>query len=413
MSGNGRDTGNLGKHTERAKLIKEVLLAAAAVMTVGALLYLNWRIALFVSLGLSIIVSVYVLFFWNVPSRIVGGMPKRWIEAHPHLRRALIGWLVAVIFIIGGLGWAFTSNGHSPHHADVQGQVDPDPNVILVARLDGPDKDYGVTEIIVNRLREAVVEFPDVNVKVLDEVISPIQGSEYARQKGRDEGAGIVLWGWYRKTSEKTMIDVHFEMLRRPVRMPTGDETTSLVLAAADLEAFKIQQELSEKLNCLVLLTAGLVQYEAKEYDGAIARFTRAIERYAAAERLTKADAFFLFRGNAYAFKEDYTKAIADYDRMIGNFEPGERAEGLASALTARGMAYVRNRELKKGLADFDRVIPLKPHTAYAHNNRGAISFQVDRTNAQHALVDISRAIELAPGVSMAYRNRADLRRDW
>jgi tetratricopeptide (TPR) repeat protein len=409
MSGNQPAPGNLGKHADLAKLIREWLLAVAAVITLATLLYFNWRIALFAFLVLSVFATAYLLAFRKVSSPIIGGPTRRWGKDRPRLWWALVAWLVSALVSMAGLAWAFTNKQPSPDTAEAQGQGEPDPNVILVARLDGPDKDYGVTETVIDRLREAVGEFPDVKVKVLDEVVTPLQGSEVARQKGKDMGAGIVLWGWYRKTTQKTLIDVRFEMLRRPERMPSGDEKTSLILACADLETFKIHQDLSEKVNCLVLLAVGLVRYEAKDYDGAIARFTKAIDHYAVAERLTRADTFFLLRGKAYAIKEEYTKAIADFDRMIGNFEPGEKADELASALTARGMAYVRSRELKKALADFDRVVPLKPQAAYAINNRGITSFRVDRANARRAVDDISRAIELDPTIWIAYINRAGI----
>jgi hypothetical protein len=111
--------------------------------------------------------------------------------------------------------------------------------IILIANFDSPEtKNYGVTDIIIDRLREATRKYPDIKIQALRESIDATQGSNFARTKGREHKAGIVLWGWYRKTTEKALITVHFEVLKPPSPLQLRQEKESLNLAVAELLSF-------------------------------------------------------------------------------------------------------------------------------------------------------------------------------
>lgn len=86
--------------------------------------------------------------------------------------------------------------------------------IVLVADFHGRDtQDYRVTDIIINRLRSELDPYPNVKIQALGKPILSTEGSEQARALGYDEGASIVIWGWYGATSEAVTLSVNFETL--------------------------------------------------------------------------------------------------------------------------------------------------------------------------------------------------------
>ncbi len=72
---------------------------------------------------------------------------------------------------------------------------------ILVANLDGPDENYGLTGSILLQLRRKASLFDSVKVVPLDSTITAQEGRDEARRVGIKKEADLVLWGWYRTFS--------------------------------------------------------------------------------------------------------------------------------------------------------------------------------------------------------------------
>lgn len=82
--------------------------------------------------------------------------------------------------------------------------------ILLVANYSSTSgENYGVTELLLERLRDASSEFPDIEVKALGETITAQQGKDVAITKGKEHQANIVLWGWFAKTNEKVLLTTH------------------------------------------------------------------------------------------------------------------------------------------------------------------------------------------------------------
>ena len=278
-----------------------------------------------------------------------------------------------------------------------------DKTIILIADFDGPDsKNYGVTEIIIEKLRDvtraSTKKHNDVEVHGLGETITAQQGSDFARKKGKERKASIVLWGWYRKTEKEVYVTAHFEILRSPRYLPLRQEKETLKMAVAELDSFDIQIQLSSEMSYLALLTIGLARYEANDYDGAITYFTNACAQKAVPEEMINPAILYFYRGNAFSFKSEFDSAIVDYGRYI-------KIKPKYTAYINRGNVYYLKGDLDHSINDYNQAIKLEPKLAETYNNR-AIVYNYRKVGLDSVIADFNYAINLKPDYAEAYCNR-------
>ena len=97
--------------------------------------------------------------------------------------------------------------------------------VIMIAAFEGPEEVYGLRNEIIENLNADFSNDEDVEIVIIDDVITLTQGSDYARKLGERYLADIVLWGWYRPT-ENPNITVHIENLTPEQLYPLEESTT-------------------------------------------------------------------------------------------------------------------------------------------------------------------------------------------
>jgi len=331
--------------------------------------------------------------------------------AFPRWRRlALIGLVAIPILTAVALGsWWYTET-HSPDRV-----------VVLISDLcqEGTEEDpYGLTGIILGRLREALAEEYIASVRALQQPITAQQGGNRAWEIGRqhlyvltlgDRAFGqkrqttIVIWGWYAVTEEAAWVDARFEMVRPPGGLPEIP-LDGQVVDLAELDHFDFQVRLSRQMAFLTDFTVGLVHFEGKAYEAATVSFSRAL---AQTEELVKAvgqGSIYWYRGTAYLMEGEAKQAIADYDRAI------ELRPDYALAYNNRGAAYASMGEYDLAIADFARTIEMRPDDAGGHFNRGASYFHQGESDL--AIADFGRAIELTPDDAGAYYSRGVAYRD-
>ena len=304
--------------------------------------------------------------------------------------------------------------------------------IVLVANFDGDDpKNYRVTEIIRKNLREATKSYADVTIKPLNYTITETEGFEVAEAKGREEKASIVIWGWYGKTNESVYLTAHCEIMRTSARLLNlkGEET--LISPISDLERFTVQQRIGDEMSFLTLVIAGMARYEAKDYVGAVSRFSQALDLATTPEQMPATEMIHFFRGNSYIFTFDWVLAFGDFNETIKINPNNASAYGNRAALAmggddferaiidsnkaialdsrepvfylTRGMAYFMKEDLDRAIEDFNESINLKP-TAAGYINRG---FTYRRKgNLDLAIVDFDEAIRLTPNIAEPYYQR-------
>jgi tetratricopeptide (TPR) repeat protein len=142
----------------------------------------------------------------------------------------------------------------------------------------------------------------------------------------------------------------------------------------------------------------GLAYRATGESDKAIADYTKAIE-------INPTDAIaYNHRGTAYRAKGEYDRAIADHTSAI-DIDPE-----LASAYYNRGLAYRAKGDNNKAIADFSHAIGINPMHANAYHNRG-LAYRAKADN-DRAIADFTEAIAINPAHANAHRNRGLAYRD-
>ena len=148
------------------------------------------------------------------------------------------------------------------------------------------------------------------------------------------------------------------------------------------------------KLNlAIVYARRGNAYHERREYDSAIADYTKVIE-------IKPRDAVaYNNRGIAYRAKGDNDSAIADYTKAI-DIDPRD-----VRAYNNRGIAYRAKGDNDSAIADHTRAIEIDPEFASAYNSRG-IAYRAKGDN-DRAIADHTKAIEIDPELAGAYYNRS------
>ena len=127
-------------------------------------------------------------------------------------------------------------------------------------------------------------------------------------------------------------------------------------------------------------------------YDTAIQDFNQALKL-----KPNSADTY-ARRGRAYYYKEDYDAALADYlqsNKIDPNF---------ADVYYALGLCYEAKGELDQALGEYDQFIKLQPSHSWAYYQRANAYYS--KGTFDKAIEDYSEAIRLDPSYTDAYYGR-------
>lgn len=259
--------------------------------------------------------------------------------------------------------------------------------IVVVANFAGPEpENYRVTEFLLMRLREVEKRYPDIQIHALGESVSEEQGSDYAKSKGKDLKATLVLWGYY-AAKEEPFILLHIEKPGRSNHLALIADEEKLDVPLGEPPSLTFRQRLPSDMAYLILYTIGLARYEANNYDGAITAFSDALEQGPAPDQLVSPAEAYFYRATAYAREKRYDSAVADYGESI-------KAEPTITAYYNRGLIYTKQAKYDGALEDFDQAIRLKPDDAEVYGIRGVIHWIKGDIDA--AIADCNRALALS-----------------
>ncbi len=271
--------------------------------------------------------------------------------------------------------------------------------IVLVADFEGPDlKNYRVTKNIYDRLSNATKKYSDVRIQRLNQVVSE---SEIARSEGEKHKATIVIWGDYGVTDVAVQISTRFEVMHPSKDLPElGKQANGMPQesAIAELKSFKLQTRLSQELSYLSLFTLGITRYTVADWDGAIARFSDALNQITETTSILDRSLVDFYRGTAYLQKGDYDRALADFNQTI-KLQPN-----FVQAYANRGLIYLTKSDNDRALADLNQTLKLQPNFVPAYNNRGLIYYT--KGNYDLAIADFTQALKLKLDSDVPQLNR-------
>jgi tetratricopeptide (TPR) repeat protein len=257
---------------------------------------------------------------------------------------------------------------------------------ILVATFDSLDHaSAGVTENIIEQLRAAMKDYPDVRVVPLKGVITAQDGSEAAQAKGVEHKADIVIWGWYRQAQ----VFVHFDIVNASVDLPLHGDVRALNLPnLSELQGFEIQTKISKEMTYLALLTVGIARLQVDDYDGAISRFSTALGLAAVPQDLIDPAVIYKYRGYAYmkkegAKKDDFDHAMADLNQSI------QLNSKMADAYIF--LSFLHGPDNDQSIANINKAIAIDAKGTHAYYYRGMIYFF--RDDYDRAIADFGQEI--------------------
>lgn len=161
-------------------------------------------------------------------------------------------------------------------------------------------------------------------------------------------------------------------------------------------------KEFFEKNACSGMSTnfirSGNIKYEAKDYQGALADYTYAIQLNA-----DSAEAF-VKRGQCHIALKKYDKAIGDCNRAL-KIKPDT-----ITTLYLRGTAYLASEQFKEAFDDFSKVIKKNPNEYELYMQRASACEGMN--NVRSAIYDYSEAIRIRPKDGNAYYLRGLAKKD-
>lgn len=349
-----------------------------------------WAVLAIASLG-------WLFLFWVYTSKkdseiweAVDKQPKiEKLPQYPKWRKwALVGMIFLPVLTISGLAVA-----------DYLERRPSNKTIILIANFQGSDQKFAVTQTVINRMKRATREFPEVQIKHLDNEIKEGTESEAVKEIGARHKASIIIWGFYDEALDGT---VHIELIHSPGVISLHRNEFDFNVALSEKQGITIKEGLSGDLGLLTLFVAGLARYVVKDFDGAILRFSKALEQHATSQSIDYVPDILSFRGNAFLSKGDAKQAIDDYTRAI-SLKPNQ-----ADIYTNLGSAYDKQGDLDRAITEYTHAISLDPNNACAYLNRGAT--YIEKGSPERGEADLDHAISLKPNDPASYVNRGGAR---
>lgn len=267
---------------------------------------------------------------------------------------------------------------------------------ILVADftpVDAPKRP--LTETLMERLRSATKEYSDITIGSLPDSVTVQLGDDYAKQKGRERGADIVIWGWYTGTDESLRVNVHFEVIGGPHNLVLMQNAKTFDVPVSEFKSFdiQIQTPLSGEMSYLTLVALGMARAQAMDFDGAIAILTKVISLPSRPDTMVDPAEIYFYRGalymaKTYLFLEDETERAEDDFQRVITLQPEN-----ASAYKMLGVIFQQKGDLDAALQYFDKAVRFAPDDAEALLKRG--SLYTAKLLKELAGKDFNRALEL------------------
>lgn len=248
----------------------------------------------------------------------------------------------------------------------------PDRLMILIAdfhQIDTMTDHYAMTEKLIHNLRAELANQPKTEVVSLGQPISKRQPADFAHNIGAERKATIVIWGCYAVTPVTVDLWVHFELLKKPARLPieverTGRAGIEVQASLEQWESLDLRDRVVSELTYLTLFTLGLVHHEAGDVEYAITHFSNALAQVGESPmQMAPLNQCVVYshRGSACYDKGDYDQAMTDFDKAI------ELCPTYAAAYNNRGRVYAAKGDLNRAIADWDKGTQLQMELPAAH----------------------------------------------
>src|SRR5262245_52919016 len=203
---------------------------------------ITWVITSAVSVG-------WLFLFWVYTSKVerekwegIDRQPKiEKVPQYPRWRKwALVGMISLPILTLSGFAVAEYIERRPSNKT-----------IILIADFQGDDQRHAVTQTVINRMKRATRDFPEVQIKPLGEVIKEGAERETISEIGVKHKASIVVWGFYDEALNGT---VHIDQVRRTTSFSFRRLEMDFNVSLTEGRGISVQEALSGEMNLFTLL---------------------------------------------------------------------------------------------------------------------------------------------------------------
>lgn len=305
-------------------------------------------------------------------------------------KQRVYAYIYLAVTIIGGVsGWA-------GWQGQVQGREDK--VIVLIAKFDGPEDEYGLRDEMIEQLRESTKGYEDTEIIAAEEMVTAAQGSAYARELGENYQADLVIWAWYKPTEDPN-ITIHLENLSfGDIFILNESETYQPEATLVDLETFEIQRQLGSETSTLITFISGAIQFNSGETNVAISRIEKLLGANDLSTYINPRDITFML-GYMHSSIGEMDRALyylGDTIKLDPSYSP---------PYNLRGLIYLAMGNYENALSDFNSAIQLDPNSAAAFHNRGIVNHRLRLLD--DALHDYTQSILIYPNNPEPYNGRA------
>jgi tetratricopeptide (TPR) repeat protein len=362
---------------------------------------------------LSVAGVSWLLLFWVYTSKVgrlvspEGQLPKKEKSPQfPKLRRwALAGMVAFPLLTLSGFAIA-----------DYIERRLSNKTIILIADFQGPDQKHAVTQMVINRMKLAVSEFPEVQISPLGEVIKEGTQSETVRRIGTEHKASVVVWGFYEESLNGT---AHIDQVRQTSSFSLLRNEPDFKVTLPEGRGISVKEALSGDTSLLALLVVGVARYDAGDYDGAIDRFTKALEQQHSSQSESEVVDVKFFLGKSLFQKGKYSEAVGRLQEVVSRRDNDPYVLSWLGSALLYAARYAEAEPLcKRALAITEKALgPEHPDTALSLNNLATLYISQGRYAEaeplyQRALAIVEKALGPEhPNTAQALENYAALMR--
>lgn len=322
--------------------------------TLWALITHANTIFLFFSIAL-LLTTIFYAFFWRKQKQ------KAEIEStiyHDKWIRPIRGYARfsgLLILILAGIFWFSMSSGGNP-----------DDLTVLIANFDGPKQSkYSFNTKIQQDLERKLSSIPNVKIELIRNTITPEDGIKSARRELQKRQASMLIWGWYDKSGNESIVNFNIEVLKHPESLFNLNEEVQSqlnVFNSSELEAFSVTEKVAINIETSAILMLGVLNYELANWDIAINCFNDALAEDNSF-RLSNFDKHlvYIYRGRSYREIGNYDLAISDYNKSL-ELEPDSEW-----AYIDKAISYENKGQLEKAVQSYQEALAKHPTSFIAH----------------------------------------------
>jgi tetratricopeptide (TPR) repeat protein len=270
---------------------------------------------------------------------------------------------------------------------------------VLIPAFDVPDGAKNVCTEMISELTEKFSDNEQVELLVVNKVLTGEGGSQTAREFGSRRRAELIVWAKVDSDDDQTLL-IQVENLGRWAE-ESGSVESEPGSTWGGWETLVFKMPFDGEVDQMTAYLTGVVAYAQGDYATALVFFDQAVESKGEVQVVVPEEiaAFQLARHLA---QTDSEKIIADYTRMIA-VQPE-----LASLYFHRGRAYVSLEKYDQAIEDYTEAIKLEPEDRDAIYNRGLVYKELEEY--QQARTDFNKVIELDDSYLPAYFERGVIR---